>query len=389
MRKENIVIPIVVLCTVVSVFCPSVGKLSTVRAAELTPVSEAIPTEEENDCQTVRQKTILTDRIAKITPTPDTLTLGFVGDMNLDENWATTQTLDRQPNGIYDCISPELIAEMQRVDIFMPNNEFTYSTRGKKLAGKAWTFRANPARVAIMQDLGTDLVLLANNHCYDYGPDALLDTFDTLTAAGIPYVGAGHNITEAVQPYYFMYDGLTIAYVGASRAEKFKMTPQATDNSAGILRCYDAAQYLEVIRNADKTADIVIASIHWGTEGSNQAEQYQRDLARLMIDSGADAIIGTHPHVLQGIEFYQDKPIIYSLGNFWFNAKTMYTCLYELEIDTTAKEISSVRFIPATQSGCHTTIPQNENEARKIYDFEQNISFNIMIDDAGYVHPTP
>lgn len=315
------------------------------------------------------------------------LILGFAGDMNLDESWSTTQYLNKQDNQIEKCISPELIAEMNRVDIFMPNNEFTYSERGRKLSGKAYTFRAHPSRVNIMKELGTDIVLLANNHCYDYGPDAFYDTLDTLTAAGIPYVGAGRNLQEAMQPYYFEYDGLIIAYVAASRAEKYKMTPQATDTTPGILRCYDPALYLLVIQNASQVADIVIANIHWGTEGSHKVEQYQRDLAYQMIDAGADAVIGSHPHVLQGIEYYKEKPIMYSLGNFWFNATTMYTCLYELQLDTATKTFDQVRFIPCIQSGCRTSWPADAKTQRKIYDFEESISFGISIDDNGYVTP--
>ena len=317
----------------------------------------------------------------------DTITLCFAGDMNLDENWSTTLTLNQQANGIYDCISPELITYMQQADIFMPNNEFTYSTRGKALPNKAWTFRANPSRINVMKELGTDIVLLANNHCYDYGADALFDTLDTLNSAGIAYVGAGRTINEAIQPYYFQYDNLIIGYVAASQAEKYKMTPQATDSTPGILRCYDPSLYLDVIHQTAKVADIVIANIHWGTEGSHKVEQYQRDLAYAMIDAGADAIIGTHPHVLQGMEYYQGKPIMYSLGNFWFNAKTMYTCLYELEIDTKTESITNVRFIPAIQKNSKTNYPADLAIQREIFDFEQSISTNIVIDDEGYVQP--
>lgn len=338
-------------------------------------------------CQPVYASSDRITIISEAKKQSDTLTLSFAGDMNLDENWCTTLTLNQQTNGIYDCIAPELIAHMQQADIFMPNNEFTYSERGKKLPNKAWTFRAHPSRVHIMKELGVDIVLLANNHCYDYGPDALYDTLTTLENAGIAYVGAGRNINEAIEPYYFQYDDLIIGYIAASQAEKYKMTPQATDTTPGILRCYDPSLYLEVIRQTAKVADIVIANIHWGTEGSHKVEQYQRDLAYAMIDAGADAIIGSHPHVLQGIEYYQGKPIMYSLGNFWFNAKTMYTCLYELEVDTTTKSIHSVRFIPAMQEHCKTQYPTDYATQRKIYDFEQSISTNIVIDDNGYVYP--
>lgn len=249
------------------------------------------------------------ERIALVSESieiPETLALSFAGDRNLDENRCTTLTLNQQANGIYDCIAPVLISRMQQADIFMPNNEFTYSERGAKLPNKAWTFRAHPSRVNVMKELGADIVLLANNHCYDYGAESLYDTLDTLENAGIAYVGAGRTLDTAIQPYYFQY---------------------------------------------------------------------------------GDLIIGSHPHVLQGIEYYQGKPIMYSLGNFWFNAKTMYTCLYELEIDTATETLSGVRFIPAIQKNCKASYPTDFTTQREIYDFEQSISIDIVIDDNGYVYP--
>ncbi len=355
-----------------------------VNAAEGTSSAEQVTVEEEPVPTT---KTAFSDRVMQILPQPDTLKLAFVGDMNLSEGWCTTITYDRAGQDISQCISPELIEIMQNADIFMPNNEFTYSERGAKLKGKAWTFRANPARVSVLQELGADITLLANNHVYDYGPESLLDTLDTLKAANIAYVGAGENLHNALQPYYYVYEDLIIAYVAASQAEKYKMTPQATDTTPGILRCYDMTLFLNVIKQASQNADIVIANIHWGTEGSNYLEEYQRELARQMIDAGADAIVGSHAHVLQGIEYYNGKPILYNLGNFWFNAKTMYTGIFELEVDTAAKEISAVRFIPATQTGNRTIYAADEETRRKIFDFEEKLSINITIDDDGYVYP--
>ncbi len=333
-------------------------------------------------------KTYFSDRVVQILPQPDNLKLAFVGDMNLSEGWPTTKFLDSKKGNIYECISPELIEIMQSADIFMPNNEFTYSTRGSALKGKAWTFRANPSRVEVLKELGADIMLLANNHVYDYGADSLIDTLDTLQDADIAYVGAGKNIHEAIQPYYYVYEDLIIAYVAASQAEKYKMTPQATDTTPGILRCYDMTLFLDVIEQASQNADIVIANVHWGTESSNYLTESQRILARQMIDAGADAIIGSHAHVLQGMEYYKGKPIMYNLGNFWFNAKTMYTGIYELEIDTTSKEISGVRFVPATQTGCQTVYADDVTTRRKIFDFEEKLSINIKIDDEGYVHDT-
>ena len=339
---------------------------------------------------TVPEKTQTATACRDIPPGEDQeITLGFAGDVNLDENWSTTKYLDRQKNGIADCFSTDLIQQMQQFDVFMLNNEFTYSTRGTPLKGKAYTFRADPSRVMNLEKLGTDVVLLANNHVYDYGKDAMLDTFDTLTQAGIPYVGAGRNLKEASAPVYFSSNGHLIAYVAASRAEKYKMTPQATESEPGILRCYDMTDYLEEIREADARADYVVASVHWGTEYDNHASELQRKMAQQMIDAGADAVIGTHPHVLQGMEYYRGKPIIYSLGNFWFNDKDLYTGMLELTLDVSDKkedpQVKKVRFIPCVQYDLVTKEAEDDRFRQKIFRFEQKISFGVKISTDGTV----
>ena len=329
------------------------------------------------------------EQTAKV-PAQDTeITLGFAGDMNLDENWATTKHLDHQPNGIADCFSANIMQQMQAFDIFMLNNEFTYSTRGSALKNKRYTFRADPARVGNLQAMGVDIVLLANNHVYDYGKNAFLDTLQTLQDAGIHYVGAGKNIAEASEPYYFICKGKKIAYVAASEAEKFKMTPQATKTMPGILRCYDTSMFLAEIAEADAQADYVIANVHWGTEYDNMASKEQREFAREMIDAGADAVIGTHPHVLQGMEFYQGKPIIYSLGNFWFNDKDLYSGMLALTLlvpgDGSGISLKETKFIPCLQYDLIATEPTDNTQRQKIIDFEQKISYGVVIDADGIV----
>lgn len=129
-------------------------------------------------------------------------TICFAGDINLDENWYTTLFLNQQQGGIYDCISQELVEVMQEADIMCLNNEFTYSTGGSPLPGKAYTFRADPKRVEVLEQLGVDAVTLANNHVYDYGEEALLDTFTVLEEAGVPYFGAGRTLEDAMKPLY-------------------------------------------------------------------------------------------------------------------------------------------------------------------------------------------
>lgn len=316
-------------------------------------------------------------------------TICFAGDINLDENWYTTQFLDTQPGGIYDCISPELVEVMQAADIMCLNNEFTYSAGGSPLAGKAYTFRADPGRVEVLEQLGVDAVTLANNHVYDYGPEALLDTFTVLEEAGVPYFGAGRTLEEAMKPLYLEVEGRTVALVAASRAEKYKMTPQATETEPGILRCYDTELFLQAIREAKANADFCIAFVHWGTEYSYDLEQVQLETGRAYLDAGADAVIGAHSHCLQGMEYYDGKPIVYSLGNYWFNEKTLDTMLLQLHFSgDEAQARLEVQVIPAVQSGCRTIYAQEEEERRRIFDFLESISVNVEISHEGMVAET-
>lgn len=314
------------------------------------------------------------------------ITLSFAGDINFDENWSTMEHYKAHDEDISQCIDPELIDDMQDADLMWINNEFTYSDRGTPMAGKAYTFRANPARVNILKELGVDIVGLANNHVYDYGNDALLDTFSTLEDAEIPYVGAGRNIKEASSPIYRKVDGKTIAYVAASRAEKNRMTPQATDSDAGILRCYDNELFLQEIAEADANADYVVALAHWGTEYSYDLEEVQQTTGQEYIDAGADAVIGAHTHCLQGMEYYNGKPIIYSLGNYWFNEKTLDTMLLTLKITGNEnKQETKVQIIPAVQSEHVTTAADTTEEKERIYSFLESISINVTIDEQGFV----
>lgn len=311
-------------------------------------------------------------------------TICFGGDISLDENAVTTNRLDNSENGIYDCISPELISMMQQADLMCLNNEFTYSTNGSPMEGKAYTFRANPTRVGILQEMGVDIVLLANNHVYDYGKQAMLDTFETLENANIDYFGAGKNLEEAMQPVYYEIDGKTIAFVGASRAEKHKMTPQATENCPGILRCYNTELFLEVIKEADANADFVIANVHWGTEYSYDLEKVQLTTGKAYLDAGADVIVGGHSHCLQGMEYYNGKPILYSLGNYWFNGKTLDSMLVELHFyGNDLEQKLEVTVIPAIQSEARTQIVTEKEEQERIYSLLEDISVNVEIDENG------
>ena len=322
------------------------------------------------------------------TPTPDPLdvTICFSGDISLADTAVTNKQWENSENDLSKCISPELLEIMNAADVMCVNNEFTFSTRGEPMEGKAYTFRANPERVSLLLEMGVDLALLANNHVFDYGKESILDTFDTLESAGIAYFGAGKNLSEAMQPYYVEIDGITIAFVAASRAEKYKMTPQATETEPGILRCYDTELFLEVIKEADANADIVLACVHWGTEYSTVLEEVQLTTGKLYLDAGADAIIGSHSHCLQGMEFYDGKPIVYSLGNFWFNHRDLDTMLVEIRITGERENPQlEVVVIPALQKNYKTTILTEQKDKEELYEYLESISINVEISENGIV----
>lgn len=313
----------------------------------------------------------------------ESVTMDFVGDLCLSEGWYTLNKYDETGGDLNQCISNDLIERLKSADIFMLNNEFTFSDRGAPLNGKYYTFRSDTGRVSILTELGTDVVSIANNHIFDFGADSFYDTMSTLRENGIPYFGGGKDLGEACRPVFFVVNGMKIGFVGASRAEKIRYTPGASENSPGILLTYDNAEYLKVISETKKNCDYLVAYVHWGTEDSHDVTDYQKVMGYQFIDAGADIVVGGHPHVLQGIEYYNGKPILYSLGDFWFNYETKETGAIEIQI--TPSGLKSMKFLPCMQDKFTTTLKTDSIESRRIYDFLQNLSFGIAIDDEGYI----
>jgi len=312
------------------------------------------------------------------------ITLSFAGDISFAEGYANMGYYHSNGNDITKCIAPEVIARMDAADIMMVNNEFTYSSRGEPLSGKTFTFRAKPEAAGNLSVLSADIVSLANNHVYDYGETALLDTLNTLEQYGIPYVGAGRNLEEAKEIVYFRAGDMKIAYVSATQVERsYVYTKEASETAPGVLRTYDPARFLEVIKKAEETSDFVVVYVHWGTEGASQFEADQQSLGHQYIDAGADLVIGDHPHCLQGVEYYKGVPIFYSLGNFWFNSKTRDTGL--VEADISKEGVAELRFIPCLQKGCRTTLVTEEGERQRVFHFLQGISANAVIDSNGVI----
>ncbi len=312
----------------------------------------------------------------------DEVTMLFTGDIGQAEGTPITNYFDSVGEDLSQCISNDTLDVMRSADILTVNNEFTYSTRGTAIPDKNYTFRANPSRAHILTDMGADLVGVANNHIFDYQEDAFFDTLDTIKDLGLPYVGAGKDIDEATTPVYFKANDKIIAVCAATQVERSTTETQwATEDRCGVVKCLDDTIFCEEIKEANENADYVIVFVHWGLEGSEYYAEDQVALAEDFVDAGADAIIGGHPHVLQGISYIDDVPVIYSLGNFWFNTYARDTGMAKLIIND---EGIKMQFIPCGTGDCRTWLPEGDDKAR-IINYMQSISSGVKLDEDGYV----
>lgn len=313
----------------------------------------------------------------------ESFSVAFVGDILFDKDFRPMVHANEM-GGVLNCIDKSVVDYLNACDVFLINNEFTIGERGEPLPGKTWTFQVEPDKIQLLKDLGADIVSLANNHIYDYGEVGFFDTIDNLKKAGMPYIGAGSNLEEAQKPYYFIVNGIKVGIVAASCAEKTtSFNPVATAENHGVMGTYDSAAFIDTIKKADAECDILVAYVHWGTENTTVLDEQQKTLAREYIDAGVDAVIGGHTHCLQGMEFYKDVPIVYSVGNFWFNSKTLDSCVITLEINGNAD--MDIRIMPLKQQNCETRLLTGE-DARGLFDrVESYEPQGVTIADDGLI----
>ena len=199
---------------------------------------------------------------------------------------------------------------------------------------KRFVFRCDPDALDEARRAVVDVASLANNHAFDQGPQALLDSIRNLERADIVPIGAGASQEEADAPAYIDVKGWTIGLVAIGEV----VDPDwqvAIGDEIGTSVGHDFPRALEAIREAGANADLVIVVIHWGIELDTQPRSYQVDEAYRMIDAGADVILGHHAHRLQPMDTYRGKPIFYGLGNFvWpsFSAEGSATAVAEVVV---------------------------------------------------------
>lgn len=238
-------------------------------------------------------------------------TLIAVGDMMLSRTVAKRM---REHGADYPFLETQTF--LNSADITFGNLE-TPITPGEPVKAFEMSFRADPEAARALKNAGFDVVSLANNHTPNFGAQGLEDTFGYLRDEGIAYVGAGMNATEAAQPALVSANGIRFAFLAYNDDDVVPREYEATEAPGTAFMRIERMQ--EGVRRADVYADIVIVSMHSGTEYEPEPNPSQVEFARAAIDAGADMVIGHHPHVVQTMEYYKDRPIFYSLGNFVFD----------------------------------------------------------------------
>lgn len=203
----------------------------------------------------------------------------------------------------------------QGADIRMGNLECVISDQGEAEPDKPNVFRVHPRAMRFVRR-HFDAVGLANNHSGDYGPVAFADMLKRLKQDGVGVYGGGSDLQQAHEPWVIERKGVRVAVLGYNEFQPRSF--EADHDKPGIAWSEDEQVLRDITRvRSQGLADVLIAVMHWGWEDP-LANQRQRQLARLMIDAGVDAVIGGHPHLVQDTEIYQGKPVFYSLGNFVF-----------------------------------------------------------------------
>ncbi|MCM3566933.1 CapA family protein [Neobacillus mesonae] len=297
--------------------------------------------------------------------------LSFAGDAMFD--WSVKQTVKQKgPDYPFLNIRPEL----ESSDLNVVNLETSVTARGSK-QGKQYTFRSDPEALTGLKNAGFQLVSLANNHSLDFGQTGFTDTIVNLKQYGLDYVGGGVNKDEAYSAKTYSIKGKTVKMLAFSRVLP-DTSWAAADSRPGLANGYDINLIENTIQKEKADADFLFVFLHWGIEKNRTPEPFQREWARKMIDSGADGVIGSHPHVLQGFEYYKGKPVAYSLGNFLFpnyiKGNAAQTGILHIDI---ANEKLHMSFVPFRISQ-DQIVKQSDLEKNRVWKELQSLSFGDL-----------
>jgi len=244
--------------------------------------------------------------------------------------------------------------------------------------------KSDPSTLKAIKNTGYDIVNIGNNHTLDYGQEGLLDTISHVEKLKFPYIGAGKNEKDAYTAREMTVKGKKFNFLSFVRFMP-DFTWVADDNKPGVANGYDLNLVTKTIKEQKKDADYLIVYMHWGVEKSNRPVEYQKQYVSKMVTAGADAIIGSHPHWLQGFEYYNNVPIAYSLGNFLFpsyvSGKSAETGVLTLTFKGKDVQMSFNPYIIRNNQ----VSPVNEEEKKKALQYLQEVSTDVEIDDTGKI----
>ncbi|WP_244863568.1 CapA family protein [Paenibacillus cisolokensis] len=306
--------------------------------------------------------------------------LAFVGDLLLA---SSVEELMRK-NG-YDYPYRDALPYLTEPDLTAGNLENPITKRGTPAEDKQYVFKGRPESLDALKEAGFDVVSVANNHTLDQGVVGLLDTIDYLDEAGIRHMGGGRNEEEAYRPAVLEAQGVKVAYLGFSRVLPV-VEWKATKEREGLAEAYDSTRALEAIRKAKEDADLIVVMVHWGRERVDHPVEHQKVLAKQFIDAGADLVIGSHPHVLQGFERYKGKWIAYSLGNFIFNMTATLKTRDTGVLDCVCSKAGDceLKFHPMRAEQSKPS-PMDKTSAAKLIAHLNDISFGVKIHPDGTI----
>lgn len=273
-------------------------------------------------------------------PLPAEVVLTIAGDVHFAER--TTALLD-DPATAFGPVA-ELFAES---DLTMVNLETAVTTRGTA-EPKPWLFRAPPSAYEAVRAAGVDVVSLGNNHVLDYGHVGLADSLDHARQAGVPTIGAGNDADEAFAPWITEVHGTRIAFIGISQVHELEQSWSAGPNRPGVAHAREPELAGATVRAAKEQADFVVVYMHWGQESNECPTDEMRSFAQLLAGAGADLIVGTHAHLLQGDGWLGETFVAYGLGNFlwwWNDAASNDTGV--LRVTLRDAEITGAELVPA------------------------------------------
>src|SRR6059058_5045968 len=255
----------------------------------------------------------------------DTLRLCAVGDLNLDRRVAGAGLL--QGDTLYPFRA--LLESLRGADITFGNLESPIASDSTPVPDSGGVFTAPPLAALALARAGFDIVSTANNHAWDGGQAAAEETMRLLTRAGVRFVGSGFGRDMAEQPVILERRGWRVAFFAVTRA--WNPAPYTFREYAGSqwIAWGDTTWIHPAIRavKASHRADLIVVSVHGGTEFADAPPKHIEDLERGLIDAGADLVLAHHPHVLQPVVWYKRKPIVQSLGNFVFLQDAPWTRL--------------------------------------------------------------